>query len=87
MKLRLSRPSDLVDLGATAELRGIKVEGGQTYGLVIPLVTDSGGKKFGKSEGGTIYLDAQMTSPYQMYQYLVNTDDQIVITYLKYFTF
>lgn len=57
------------------------------YGMVIPLVTDGQGKKFGKSEGGTIYLDPNMTSPYQMYQYLLNSDDTSVITYLKYFTF
>ncbi|MBN2713367.1 MAG: tyrosine--tRNA ligase [Planctomycetes bacterium] len=64
-----------------------KVEGGQAYGLVIPLITDSQGKKFGKSEGNAIYLDPEMTSPYQMYQYLINTDDQCVIRYLKAFTF
>jgi len=64
-----------------------KVEGGKSYGFVIPLVTDAQGKKFGKSEGGTIYLDPGMTSPYRMYQYLLNADDLSVITYLKYFTF
>ncbi|MCP4913405.1 MAG: tyrosine--tRNA ligase [Oligoflexia bacterium] len=65
-----------------------KLHSNQVYGMVIPLVTDSNGKKFGKSEGGkTIYLDPDMTSPYQMYQYLMNSDDQSVIQYLKYFTF
>ncbi len=64
-----------------------KVESGQAFGMVIPLVTDSQGKKFGKSEAGTIYLDPEMTSPYQMYQYLLNSDDRSVITYLRYFTF
>lgn len=59
----------------------------QVFGFVIPLVTDSTGKKFGKSEGGTVYLDPAMTSPYQMYQYLLNSDDSCVIRYLKYFTF
>lgn len=60
----------------------------QVYGVVTPLVTDSQGKKFGKSEGGnTIYLDGDMTSPYQMYQYLLNSDDDSVIRYLKYYTF
>lgn len=58
------------------------------YGVVTPLVTDSQGKKFGKSEGGsTIYLDGEMTSPYQMYQYLLNSDDQSVVQYLKYYSF
>ncbi len=64
-----------------------KMEGNQVYGLVIPLVTDSQGRKFGKSEGGTIYLDPEMTSPYQMYQFLLNSDDTSVIKYLNYFTF
>lgn len=65
-----------------------KMDGRQVYGIVIPLVTDSNGNKFGKSEGGTtIYLDSDMTSPYQMYQYLLNSDDASVIKYLKYFTF
>lgn len=64
-----------------------KCESGSAYGMVIPLVTDANGNKFGKSEGGTVYLDPQMTSPYQMYQYLLNSDDKKVATYLKYFTF
>ena len=65
-----------------------KMDARQVYGLVIPLVTDQNGNKFGKSEGGTaIYLDAEMTSPYQMYQYLLNSDDTSVVKYLKYFTF
>ncbi len=64
-----------------------KVDSTQVFGMVIPLVTDAQGRKFGKSEGGTIYLDPEMTSPYQMYQYLINSDDTSVLTYLKYFTF
>lgn len=65
-----------------------KMHQGQVYGVVTPLVTDSNGKKFGKSEGGkTIYLDEDMTSPYQMYQYLLNSDDESVVKYLKYYTF
>lgn len=65
-----------------------KMDGKQVYGIVIPLVTDAHGNKFGKSEGGTaIYLDPEMTSPYQMYQYLLNSDDASVVKYLKYFTF
>ena len=65
-----------------------KLHSKQAYGMVIPLVTDGNGKKFGKSEGGsTIFLDPDMTSPYQMYQYLMNSDDLSVIQYLKYFTF
>ena len=65
-----------------------KMDARQVYGIVIPLVTDANGNKFGKSEGGTaIYLDPEMTSPYQMYQYLLNSDDTSVVKYLKYFTF
>ncbi len=64
-----------------------KMNGNQAFCLTVPLVTDSNGKKFGKSEGGAIYLDPSMTSPYKMYQYLLNSDDTSVIQYLKYFTF
>ena len=65
-----------------------KMDGNHVHGIVIPLVTDANGNKFGKSEGGTaIYLDPEMTSPYQMYQYLLNSDDTSVVKYLKFFTF
>lgn len=65
-----------------------KMDGKQVFGLVVPLVTDAHGNKFGKSEDkSAIYLDPEMTSPYQMYQYLLNSDDSSVIKYLKYFTF
>jgi tyrosyl-tRNA synthetase len=65
-----------------------KMDGKEVFGIVIPLVTDSNGNKFGKSESGTsIYLDPEMTSPYQMYQFLLNSDDSSVIRYLHYFTF
>ena len=65
-----------------------KMDGKHVFGLVFPLVTDAHGNKFGKSEGGTaIYLDPEMTSPYQMYQFLLNSEDASVVKYLKYFTF
>ncbi|MGO2109257.1 MAG: tyrosine--tRNA ligase, partial [Staphylococcus equorum] len=62
---------------------------GQTeaYGLTIPLVVKSDGKKFGKSEGGAVWLDATKTSPYEFYQFWINTTDDDVIKFLKYFTF
>lgn len=62
---------------------------GQTeaYGITIPLVTKADGKKFGKSEAGTIWLDADKTSPYELYQFWINTSDADVIKFLKYFTF
>jgi tyrosyl-tRNA synthetase len=54
---------------------------------VFPLITTAGGAKFGKSEGGNIWLDAARTSPYQFYQFWINTDDRDVERYLKLFTF
>ncbi|NMA69061.1 MAG: tyrosine--tRNA ligase [Desulfitobacterium sp.] len=59
----------------------------QVHGLTIPLVTKSDGTKFGKTEGGAVWLDPEKTSPYQFYQFWINTDDRDVIKYLKYFTF
>ncbi|HCX3111546.1 TPA: tyrosine--tRNA ligase [Staphylococcus aureus] len=62
---------------------------GQTdaYGLTIPLVTKSDGKKFGKSESGAVWLDAEKASPYEFYQFWINQSDEDVIKFLKYFTF
>ncbi|HDC6182986.1 TPA: tyrosine--tRNA ligase [Staphylococcus aureus] len=62
---------------------------GQTdaYGLTIPLVTKSDGKKFSKSESGAVWLDAEKTSPYEFYQFWINQSDEDVIKFLKYFTF
>ncbi|MEJ7540481.1 tyrosine--tRNA ligase [Staphylococcus intermedius] len=57
------------------------------YGFTIPLVTKADGKKFGKSESGTVWLDAEKTSPYEFYQFWINTSDDDVIKFLKYFTF
>ena len=64
-----------------------KAEGASVHALVTPLVTKADGTKFGKSEGGAIWLDASMTSPYAFYQFLVNSADADVIGYLKFFTF
>ena len=55
--------------------------------ITVPLITDSTGKKFGKSEGNAVWLDATKTTPYEMYQFLINTADEDVIKFLKYFTF
>jgi tyrosyl-tRNA synthetase len=62
-------------------------ESAHAFGMVIPLVTDSQGRKFGKSVGGAAYLDAALTTPYQMYQFLLNAEDACVVQYLKYYTF
>lgn len=59
----------------------------EVYGLTMPLVSKASGEKFGKTESGTIWLNDKKTSPYQFYQFWVNTDDRDVIQYLKYFTF
>jgi tyrosyl-tRNA synthetase len=59
----------------------------EMYGLTMPLVTKSDGVKFGKTESGTVWLDAEKTSPYKFYQFWMNTDDRDVIKFLKYFTF
>lgn len=57
------------------------------YAFTMPLILDSTGKKFGKSEGNALWLDKTKTSAYQIYQYLYNTDDSKVLEYLKVFTF
>lgn len=57
------------------------------YAFTMPLILDSTGKKFGKSEGNALWLDKDKTSPYEIYQYLINTDDAKVLEYLKVFTF
>ena len=64
-----------------------KIEGNEAYGFTMPLILDANGKKFGKSEGNALWLDKHKTSAYEIYQYLINTDDSKVIEYLKVFTF
>lgn len=59
----------------------------ECYGLTMPLITKADGTKFGKSEKGTVWLDKNKTSAYEMYQFLVNTEDEKVIDYLKKLTF
>ncbi|HPU55155.1 MAG TPA: tyrosine--tRNA ligase [Verrucomicrobiota bacterium] len=61
--------------------------GRQGYGLTLPLITRADGAKFGKTEGGAVWLDAGRTSVYRFYQFWINTDDRDVIRYLKFFTF
>lgn len=64
-----------------------KMEGPELYGMTMPLVLDSNGVKFGKTEGNALWLDKNKTSSYELYQYLINTDDACVIDYLKKLTF
>ncbi len=54
---------------------------------MLPLVTTSAGTKFGKTEAGTIWLDPELTSPYEFYQFWLNVDDRDAVKYLKFFTF
>jgi len=63
-----------------------RLRSAKAHGLVFPLVTSASGIKFGKTEAGAVWLDAQLTSPYRFYQFWINTDDRDVINYLKYFT-
>ena len=64
-----------------------KLRGKKAHGLVWPLMTTAGGTKFGKTEAGTVWLDPERTSPFEFYQFWLNTDDRDVVSYLKYFTF
>lgn len=65
-----------------------RVNGTSVHAVTVPLVTDSDGKKFGKSTGGgSLWLDPEMTSPYAWYQYFINASDADVIRYLRWFTF
>ncbi|UCD23512.1 MAG: tyrosine--tRNA ligase, partial [Gemmatimonadota bacterium] len=64
-----------------------RVEGGDAHGVCAPLMTTASGNKFGKSEKGTVWLSAEQTSPYEFYQFWINSDDRDVETYLKFFTF
>ena len=64
-----------------------KILNKEAYGFTMPLILDATGKKFGKSEGNALWLDINKTSSYELYQYLINTDDSLVEHYLKVFTF
>ena len=64
-----------------------KSTGDEVYGFTMPLVTDSQGRKFGKSEGNALWLDKEKTSSYELYQFFVNVEDCMVIDYLKIYTF
>ena len=64
-----------------------KSTGDEVYGFTMPLVTDSQGKKFGKSEGNALWLDKNKTSSYELYQFFLNVEDSMVIDYLKIYTF
>ncbi|WP_053367407.1 tyrosine--tRNA ligase [Bacillus sp. FJAT-27245] len=68
-------------------IRKMVPDGPKAFGMTIPLVTKADGTKFGKTEGGAVWLDPEKTSPYEFYQFWINTADADVVKYLKYFTF
>ena len=64
-----------------------RVRGGKAHGLVLPLIATASGTKFGKTEAGTIWLDPNLTTPYQFYQFWLNVEDADAGKYLRFFTF
>ncbi|GHH97317.1 tyrosine--tRNA ligase [Neobacillus kokaensis] len=68
-------------------IRKMHTEETKAFGMTIPLVTKADGTKFGKTEGGAIWLDPEKTTPYEFYQFWINTADADVVKYLKYFTY
>jgi tyrosyl-tRNA synthetase len=68
-------------------MREDEEEEAKVFGLTVPLITKADGTKFGKTAGGAIWLDPEKTSPYEFYQFWINTDDRDVIKFIKYFTF
>lgn len=86
-KLQIGGSDQWGNITSGLELIRKTEENAKAFGLTIPLVTKADGTKFGKTEGGAIWLDAEKTSPYEFYQFWINTDDRDVIKYLKYFTF
>ncbi|MGA6837872.1 tyrosine--tRNA ligase [Priestia megaterium] len=86
-KLQIGGSDQWGNITAGLELIRKSEEDAKVFGLTVPLVTKADGTKFGKTEGGAIWLDPEKTSPYEFYQFWINTDDRDVIKYLKYFTF
>ncbi|GII88124.1 tyrosine--tRNA ligase [Sphaerisporangium siamense] len=64
-----------------------RVEGGHVHALTVPLITKADGTKFGKTAGGAVWLDPELTSPYAFYQFWLNSDDRDVVKFLKIFSF
>ncbi|GCF93450.1 tyrosine--tRNA ligase 2 [Enterococcus florum] len=72
----------------TSGIELIRRESGkQAFGFTMPLITKADGTKFGKTEGNAVWLDPEKTSPYEFYQFWINTDDRDAVKFLKYFTF
>ncbi|MGF9963518.1 tyrosine--tRNA ligase [Bacillus rhizoplanae] len=86
-KLQIGGSDQWGNITAGLELIRKSEEDAKAFGLTVPLVTKSDGTKFGKTEGGAVWLDPEKTTPYEFYQFWINTDDRDVAKYLKYFTF
>jgi tyrosyl-tRNA synthetase len=86
-KLQIGGSDQWGNITAGMELIRKSEEDAKAFGLTVPLVTKADGTKFGKTEGGAIWLDSDKTTPYEFYQFWINTDDRDVVKYLKYFTF
>ncbi|AZB43952.1 tyrosine--tRNA ligase [Bacillus sp. FJAT-42376] len=86
-KLQIGGSDQWGNITAGLELIRKTEEEAKAFGLTIPLVTKADGTKFGKTEGGAVWLDREKTSPYEFYQFWINADDRDVVKYLKYFTF
>ncbi|MFC0187855.1 tyrosine--tRNA ligase [Fictibacillus aquaticus] len=86
-KLQIGGSDQWGNITAGMELIRRSGEDEKAFGLTIPLITKADGTKFGKSESGTIWLDSDKTTPYEFYQFWVNTADADVMNMLKYFTF
>lgn len=87
VRLQIGGSDQWGNITSGLELIRKSIEGAKAYGLTMPLVTKADGTKFGKTEGGAIWLDPEKTTPYEFYQFWINTDDRDVIKYVKYFTF
>ncbi|MEH7348849.1 tyrosine--tRNA ligase [Gottfriedia acidiceleris] len=86
-KLQIGGSDQWGNITAGMELIRKTEEDSKAFGLTVPLVTKADGSKFGKTEGGAIWLDPEKTTPYEFYQFWINTDDRDAVKYLKYFTF
>ncbi len=85
-KLQIGGSDQWGNITAGIDLIKKKIEK-EVFGLTVPLAIKTDGTKFGKTEAGTIWLDSKKTTPYQFYQFWINTDDRDVVQHLKYFTF
>ena len=85
-KLQIGGSDQWGNITAGLELIRKKIQG-EAYALTIPLITDNQGKKLGKTEQGTLWLDPNQTSPYRFHQYWLNSDDKDVVRFLNFLTF